>query len=230
MIFYIYFCFTCVGRPEFHWFKSPYFFAVVVVVAYYIIFSTGIPSFCRKHCSTNQPFCGSLILGILLPDRKFWMSAYILQVQQQRVAPIFSTGIPSFCRKHCSTNQPFCGSLILGILLPGRKFWMSAYILQVQQQRVAPRVRTTQQHRHFLPCARRPATYHRGHGVLPLRFSCKKHTVCTREFHDFRLDLVRDAGTRRLCSLLRMPLSCRTRFCSTLLLRTHQKSCDSAGR
>ena len=48
--------------------------------------------------------------------------------------------------------------------------------------------------------------------------------------HDFRLDLVRDAGTRRLCSLLRMPLSCRTRFCSTLLLRTHQKSCDSAGR
>lgn len=179
MIFYIYFCFTCVGRPEFHWFKSPYFFAVVVVVAYYIIFSTGIPSFCRKHCSTNQPFCGSLILGILLP---------------------------------------------------GRKFWMSAYILQVQQQRVAPRVRTTQQHRHFLPCARRPATYHRGHGVLPLRFSCKKHTVCTREFHDFRLDLVRDAGTRMLCSLLRMPLSCRTRFCSTLLLRTHQKSCDSAGR
>ena len=29
----VYFCFTCVGRPEFHWFKSPYFFAVVVVVA-----------------------------------------------------------------------------------------------------------------------------------------------------------------------------------------------------
>ena len=29
----MYFCFTCVDRPEFHWFKSPYFFAVVVVVA-----------------------------------------------------------------------------------------------------------------------------------------------------------------------------------------------------